>query len=100
MSAPILVAEGITRRFGQLAAVSDVSFAVAERTVTSLIGPNGAGKSTIFNLLTGYVPLTGGRIAFRGTRIDAVPGSIVTRLITNVACGVFSSKSGCETQTL
>lgn len=80
MSAPILLAEGITRRFGQLAAVSDVSFAVAERTVTSLIGPNGAGKSTIFNLLTGYVPLSAGRIAFRGIRIDGLATHRIARL--------------------
>jgi ABC-type branched-subunit amino acid transport system ATPase component len=49
----VLIAENLTRRFGALAAVDDVSFAIERHAITSLIGPNGAGKSTIFNLLTG-----------------------------------------------
>jgi ABC-type branched-subunit amino acid transport system ATPase component len=69
----ILNAEGLTRRFGALAAVNGVSFTVKQYAITSLIGPNGAGKSTIFNLLTGYLALTAGRILFSGRRIDGLP---------------------------
>lgn len=70
MTTPLLSVQGISRKFGSLVAVNKVSFDVHEGAITSLIGPNGAGKSTIFNLLTGYVPLSSGRIEFRGERID------------------------------
>ena len=73
MSEAILIAEKLTRRFGALTAVDNVSFAVERNTITSLIGPNGAGKSTIFNLLTGYLSLSAGRILFSGQRIDGLP---------------------------
>ncbi|MGB7834156.1 MAG: ATP-binding cassette domain-containing protein, partial [Xanthobacteraceae bacterium] len=68
-----MTAENLTRRFGALAAVDDVSFAIERHAITSLIGPNGSGKSTIFNLLTGYLPISGGRIMFAGRRIDGLP---------------------------
>jgi branched-chain amino acid transport system ATP-binding protein len=73
LSEAILIAEKLTRRFGALTAVDNVSFAVERNTITSLIGPNGAGKSTIFNLLTGYLSLSAGRILFSGQRIDGLP---------------------------
>jgi branched-chain amino acid transport system ATP-binding protein len=72
LSDSVLIAENLTRRFGALAAVDDVNFAIERHAITSLIGPNGAGKSTIFNLLTGYLPLSGGRIMFSGRRIDGL----------------------------
>ncbi|MBN9530623.1 MAG: ABC transporter ATP-binding protein [Alphaproteobacteria bacterium] len=72
MTGPLLLAEGIGRRFGQLAAVEDVTFAAEAGRIVSLIGPNGAGKSTIFNLLTGYLPLSAGSVTFRGQRIDGM----------------------------
>ena len=70
MNAPILELEGVTKRFRGLVAADDVSLAVEAGSITSLIGPNGAGKSTIFNLVTGYLPLTAGTIRFHGERID------------------------------
>jgi branched-chain amino acid transport system ATP-binding protein len=73
LSEAILIAEKLTRRFGALTAVDNVRFAVERNTITSLIGPNGAGKSTIFNLLTGYLSLSAGRILFSGQRIDGLP---------------------------
>ena len=50
----ILDAQGITKQFGGLTAVSDVSFTLPERSIVSIIGPNGAGKTTFFNMLTGF----------------------------------------------
>jgi ABC-type branched-subunit amino acid transport system ATPase component len=64
MSAPILRVEALSKRFRGLQAISDVSFAVTPGSITSVIGPNGAGKSTLFNLVTGYLAPTAGRIFF------------------------------------
>ena len=69
----LLEARGITRRFGGLLAVSDLSFEVRKGEILGLIGPNGAGKSTTFNLLSGFYRLTAGSINRRGTRGDQNP---------------------------
>jgi branched-chain amino acid transport system ATP-binding protein len=61
---------GLTKRFGSLTAVDDVSLSVAEGDVTAIIGPNGAGKTTLFNLLSGTYAPTEGKIWFQGERID------------------------------
>lgn len=66
----ILRADGISRRFGGLVAVSNVSFDVKEREVLGLIGPNGAGKSTTFNLISGYYKLSAGRLEFNGGPVE------------------------------
>ena len=71
--APLLEADGISKRFGGLVAVNAVSFAVRGGEIVGLIGPNGAGKSTTFNLLTGVAQATSGEIRFRGERIDRLP---------------------------
>jgi branched-chain amino acid transport system ATP-binding protein len=65
----ILLAESITKQFGGLTAVSDVNFAVPERSIVSIIGPNGAGKTTFFNMLTGFYKPTIGKITFDGSNI-------------------------------
>ena len=57
----------VTKRFGGLTAVGDVSFKIKKGEIYALIGPNGAGKTTIFNLITGVYALTEGRIIFDGT---------------------------------
>ena len=59
----ILTVDHLTMRFGGLTAVDDVSFAVQDRSITSIIGPNGAGKTTVFNCLTGFYKPTIGRLA-------------------------------------
>jgi len=69
MSAIHLGVEGVTRRFGGLTAVNDVSFALGEGDVLSLIGPNGAGKTTLFNILTGQLAPSAGKVVFDGTDI-------------------------------
>jgi branched-chain amino acid transport system ATP-binding protein len=62
----LLEVEQLTRRFGGLAAVAEVSFAVDENEIVGLIGPNGAGKTTLFAVLAGALPPSSGRIRFDG----------------------------------
>jgi branched-chain amino acid transport system ATP-binding protein len=69
MSGPILELKGLTKRFGGLTAVNEVSFTVREGGISGLIGPNGAGKTTIFNLITGVYKVSEGDILFRGASI-------------------------------
>jgi branched-chain amino acid transport system permease protein len=68
---PLLQAQQARKAFGGLVAVNDVSFEVASAQIIGLIGPNGAGKSTTFNLITGVLPLTSGRIQFEGHALQA-----------------------------
>lgn len=65
----MLTATGITKRFGGLVAVSEVSLTVKQGSITGLIGPNGAGKTTCFNCLAGFYPPDGGRVEFLGRDI-------------------------------
>lgn len=69
MSEAILVVEKLSRSFGGVRAVKDVSLAVPAGQLRAVIGPNGAGKSTLFNLLTGQVPCNSGRILFKGVEV-------------------------------
>ena len=62
----VLEVDGAVKRFGGLAAVDDVSFAVDAGEIVGLIGPNGAGKSTMFNLVTCTLPMSAGRVRFLG----------------------------------
>lgn len=66
MSASILEAKGVVKRYGKFAALTDVNLRIARNTVHSVIGPNGAGKTTLFHVLTGTVPITAGNIVFDG----------------------------------
>jgi branched-chain amino acid transport system ATP-binding protein len=70
---------GLTKEFGGLKAVEDVSLTVARGTITGLIGPNGAGKTTLFNMLAGNLKPTAGRIRFDGERIDGLPNHCIFR---------------------
>jgi len=65
----LLETRGLTRRFGGLEAVSDVSFAVPAGQCLGVIGPNGAGKSTFINLVTGHLRPTSGQVVFEGKDI-------------------------------
>jgi branched-chain amino acid transport system ATP-binding protein len=79
MNSVILKLEALSKSFGGLQAVSDLSFEVREGTITSLIGGNGAGKTTAFNLITGNLTPDAGHIYFRDTRIDGLPPHKVAR---------------------
>jgi len=65
----MLEVAGLTRRFGALIAVNNVTLSVAQGEIRGLIGPNGAGKTTLFNLLTGVLRPTAGLVRFEGTDI-------------------------------
>jgi branched-chain amino acid transport system ATP-binding protein len=71
--APILRVEGVSKRFGGLVAVDNVSFEVNEGEVFALIGPNGAGKTTLFNCVTGFYTPTLGTVTFQGRDITGFP---------------------------
>jgi branched-chain amino acid transport system ATP-binding protein len=76
----VLDAQGITKQFGGLTAVNDVSFSVPERAIVSIIGPNGAGKTTFFNMLTGFYKPTLGRIAFEGRNVTGGRPDVIMKL--------------------
>jgi len=73
MDEPILRVEGVTKTFGGLHAVQDVSFDMAKGSIVGLIGPNGAGKTTLFNVISGYYKPTKGNIRFEGKDISGFP---------------------------
>jgi branched-chain amino acid transport system ATP-binding protein len=76
---PALALEGLRRSFGALAAVNGVTLRVAPRERRAIIGPNGAGKTTLFNLITGHLAPSGGRILFEGAPIGALPPHAIAR---------------------
>ncbi len=76
----LLRTEKLTKSFGALTAVNDVSLSIEAGTLHSVIGPNGAGKTTLFNLLTGTFPPTSGRIVFDQKEITGTPAHRVAHL--------------------
>ncbi len=76
----VLSVQGAVKRFGGLVAVNDVSFQVRSGEIVGLIGPNGAGKSTMFNLLTGTLPMTSGRVEFLGQDVTHYSQGAIARL--------------------
>ena len=68
----LLTIKGLTKFFGGLRAVNDLSFDVQPGEILGLIGPNGAGKTTIFNLASGFIPPTRGKIYFKERRIESL----------------------------
>jgi branched-chain amino acid transport system ATP-binding protein len=95
----ILEALSVTKAFGGLTAVDDVSFVTPERSIVSIIGPNGAGKTTFFNMLTGLDRPTFGRIYLRGrdityTRPDRILARGMARTFQNIR--LFATMSALE----
>ena len=79
---PLLSATGISKHFGGLAALSDVSITVRRGEICGLIGPNGAGKTTLFNILTGIYAPDAGELMFDGMRLTGLKPHRVA------ACGI------------
>ncbi len=73
MNTVMLEVKGVSKQFGGLRAVDDVSMSVQEGQIVSIIGPNGAGKTTLFNLLTGQLAPTQGEVRFLGEQVNALP---------------------------
>src|SRR3954451_4908918 len=85
----IYTATSITKAFGGLIAVDDVSFDIPEGSIVSIIGPNGAGKTTFFNILTGLYKPTSGRLEFMGKNVtrerpDEITAAGVARTFQNI----------------
>jgi branched-chain amino acid transport system ATP-binding protein len=73
----ILELNHVTKKFGGLTAVNDVSFSIEAGTISAIIGPNGAGKTTLFNLISGFIPPTEGTVSFNGEVITGLPVAVV-----------------------
>jgi branched-chain amino acid transport system ATP-binding protein len=76
---PLLALERLTRTFGALNAVNGVSLSVAARERRVIIGPNGAGKTTLFNLITGHLTPSAGRIVLEGAPVTGLPPHAIAR---------------------
>jgi branched-chain amino acid transport system ATP-binding protein len=106
----ILVTEGLTKVFDGIVALDRVDIAMRAGTIHGLIGPNGSGKTTFFNVVTGMLPASGGRVAFDSDDITGQPSYAISRLgvgrtfqgglvlpfmtcLENVMCGMHSHLS-------
>ncbi|MFN6535837.1 MAG: ABC transporter ATP-binding protein [Nostoc sp. EkiNYC01] len=95
----ILEAKSLTRRFGGLVAVNNVSFTVNQHEIFGLIGPNGAGKTTLFNLITAFIPLSSGELRYQGGNISQlrphqIAGLGIARTFQNIR--LFGELSALE----
>jgi len=76
----ILEVQGVTKRYGGLTAVNNVSFLVEQGEILSIIGPNGAGKSTLFKLISSFVPPSSGQVIYNGKIITGLAPHEIARL--------------------
>jgi len=76
----VLLLEGVTKRFGGLTAVRDVTLEVAPAELLGIIGPNGAGKTTLFNVIAGYYRPEEGRVLLEGRDVTGQPPYVICRL--------------------
>ncbi len=93
----------VTKRFGGLVAVKDVSFALEPGEITGILGPNGAGKTTLFNLLTGFISMDLGSAEFDGASLAGLaPHTIVNRGLARTfqLCRPFRGMSVLENVTV
>lgn len=95
----LLDVRGLSKHFGGIHAVSDISFSAHHRTILSIIGPNGAGKTTLFNCLTGFMKPTAGSVSFEGREItrrspDFIARAGISRTFQNIR--LFTSMTALE----
>src|SRR5947209_12267013 len=76
----ILKVTGLTKHFGGVAALKDVSFEIPERQICGFIGPNGAGKTTLFSIITGAFPPSSGSIWLRGGDVTGMKAAALVKL--------------------
>ncbi|MEM1583005.1 MAG: ATP-binding cassette domain-containing protein, partial [Candidatus Bathyarchaeia archaeon] len=76
----LLRCEGLSKRFGGIVAVNNLSFDLKENEILGIIGPNGAGKTTVLNLISGFYKPSSGTILFNGRRVDGLSPNIIARL--------------------
>jgi branched-chain amino acid transport system ATP-binding protein len=110
MSPPLLEITQVSKRFGGLLAIREVTFSVDEGEIVGLIGPNGAGKTTLFSIASGQIPPTSGTVRFAGRSIKGMPMHRLARLgvgrtfqivqpflgltvLENIVTGVIGGKS-------
>lgn len=95
----LLDVRSVSKSFGRLAALDDVSVTVGRGAIDGVIGPNGAGKSTLFNVVTGIVRVDRGEVAFEGARIDRsdtyrIAEAGIARTFQNIR--LFDFLSACD----
>ncbi len=78
----LLEISGLTKRFGGLTAVNELSLAIGQGETVGLLGPNGSGKTTVLNMISGFLPASGGTISLGGQRISGLPAHRIAH------CGV------------
>jgi len=100
--APLLVAEGLTRVFGALRAVDNLSFTVHDGEILGIIGPNGAGKTTAVNVIAGAFKPTAGRVTFDGKDVTGLPphllaeGGLVRTFQATTVWGTRTVRENCR----
>ncbi|KAB2330453.1 ABC transporter ATP-binding protein [Cytobacillus depressus] len=99
MKTSIMQVKNLTKQFGGITAVNDVSFDVNQGEIVAVIGPNGAGKTTLFNMISSVLPPTKGEVWFMGERINGAPihslaGKGITRTFQNLQ--IFENMSVLE----
>lgn len=77
---PLLRAEGITKTFGAVRALNGVSISVTKGRILGLIGPNGSGKTTLFHCISGFLPMTSGRVVWQGQQVTGRRPEVLARL--------------------
>ena len=98
MADPVLHTHRLSRRFGGLVAVDEVSLGCEPGQVHDVIGPNGAGKSTLINLLAGELPASDGQVWFSflppaGTTLASAPGAVLARMAPGGSPTVLSDRA-------
>src|SRR5918996_3993350 len=91
---PAIVVQGLTKRYGELTAVDDLSFAVRRGAVTGFLGPNGAGKTTVLKVIVGVARPSAGRALINGTPIDSMASDAHELGVYIEPCGAHPGRSG------